>query len=326
MNRPTNPEIASALERVAELLEVQGANPYRAQAYRAAGAAVRRAEKALPDVLAERGPPGIQETLNVGPALASVIRELLETGRLALLDRLEGEVSPEDLFMTLPGMGEALARRAHTMLHLETLEDLEAAAHDGRLERLPGFGPRRALLVREAVAGRLAGSRRRWSHHASPERPDPSPPPSVELLLAIDSEYRRRAGAGELRRIRPRRFNPSNESWLPIWHTERDGWSFTAMFSNTARAHELGMTSTWVVIYFERDGHEGQATVVTASRGLMAGLRVVRGREKECEALYDARHQAAEREQAEREHADRERETALGPSAPPLGVQEELGI
>jgi DNA polymerase (family X) len=294
MDRPTNAEVASALERVSELLEAQGANPYRAQVYRAAGAAVRRCEPALSSVLAGQGPPGIQAALDTGPALASVIRELLQTGRLALLDRLEGEVSPEDLFMTISGMGEALARRAHTMLHLETLEDLEAAACDGRLERLPGFGPRRAQLVREAVAGRLAGSRRRWSPHASAERPDPSPPPPVGLLLAVEAEYRRRAVAGELRRIRPRRFNPTNEAWLPIWHTEREGWAFTALFSSTARAHELGMTSHWVIVYFEKDGHEGQATVVTSTRGLMAGLRVVRGREAECQAHYDAIHRAAE--------------------------------
>jgi len=315
MNRPTNPEVAVALERVSELLEAQGANPYRAQAYRAAGAAVRRCQQPLAGVLAEHGPPGLQEALSVGPALASVIRELLDTGRLALLDRLEGEVSPEDLFMTIPGMGEALARRAHTMLHLETLEDLEAAAHDGRLERLPGFGPRRALLVREAVAARLAGSRRRWGRHASADRPDPFPAPPVDLLLAIDAEYRRKAQAGELRRIRPRRFNPSGEAWLPIWHAEREGWAFTALFSNTARAHELGMTGTWVVIYFDKDGHEGQATVVTASRGLSAGLRVVRGREKECQAHYDALHRASEPGHA----------AALGPTAQRV-AQEEQGL
>lgn len=285
MDRPTNAEVAAALERASELLEAQGANPYRVQTYRAAGTTVRRCERPLSEVL---------ETLGMGPALGAVVREVLETGRLGFLDRLEGEVSPEDLFMTVPGMGEALARRAHTMLRLETLEDLEVAARDGRLEKLPGFGPRRALLVHDAVARRLAGSRRRWSGHPSPERPDPFPAPPVELLLAIESDYRHRAAAGDLQRIRPRRFNPTNEAYLPIWHTERDGWAFTAMFSNTARAHDLGMAGTWVSISFERDGYEGQATVLTASRGLLAGLRVVRGREAQCQAHYDAIHRAAE--------------------------------
>jgi len=293
MNRLTNPQVASALDRVAELLSAQGATPCRVQAYLATAGAVRGCGQELSTVLGERGPSGLLEPLGLGPASGLVIRELLETGRLALLDRLEGEVSPEDLFMTVHGMGEALARRAHTMLNLETLEDLAAAAHDGRLERLPGFGPKRARIVARAVAERLAGSRRRWSPHPSPERPDPCAPPPVELLLAIDSGYRHRAGNGALRRIRPRRFNPGKETWLPVWHGERGGWWFTAMFSNTGLAHEMGMTGTWVVIYFERDGHEGQATVVAAPRGPLAGMRVVRGREKECEAFHDANQLAA---------------------------------
>ncbi|HYV49558.1 MAG TPA: helix-hairpin-helix domain-containing protein [Myxococcaceae bacterium] len=311
MDRPTNAEVAAALERVSELLQAQGANPYRLEAYRAAGAAVRRSERPLGEVLAERGPAGLQETLSLGPALASVIRELVLTGRLTMLDRLEGEVAPEDLFMTVPGMGEALARRAHTMLRLETLEDLETAAREGRLEKLPGFGPRRALLVREAVGQRLAGSRRCWSG-----APDRSPPPPVELLLAIDGEYRRRAAAGELKTIRPRRFNPSHEAWLPIWHTERDGWAFTALLSSTDRPCDPRMINDPVVVFFERDGCEGQATVVTATRGLLAGLRVVRGREAQSQAHYDAVHRAAEPPHG----------APSGPSAPPLGGQEALAI
>jgi hypothetical protein len=108
----------------------------------------------------------------------------------------------------------------------------------------------------------------------------------VELLLATDGEYRRRAAAGELRKICPRRFNPTQEASLPIWHTERDGWAFTAMFTNA--------NASWVSIFFERDGYEGQATAVTAARGLLAGLRVVRGREASCQAHHDALHRAAE--------------------------------
>ena len=65
-------------------------------------------------------------------------------------------------------------------------------------------------------------------------------------------------------------------------HREKDGWSFTALYSNTARAHALGATRDWVVIYFERDGHEDQCTVVTERSGPLAGQRVVRGREAEC--------------------------------------------
>jgi len=91
----------------------------------------------------------------------------------------------------------------------------------------------------------------------------------------------------ELRKIAPKRFNPEGEAWLPIMHAEREGWNFTALFSNTARAHELGTTHDWVVIYYERDGYEDQATVVTAKSGPLKGKRVVRGRETECQRYYD---------------------------------------
>ena len=83
------------------------------------------------------------------------------------------------------------------------------------------------------------------------------------------------------RTIAPRRFNPGGASWLPVLHGERDGWSFTALYSNTARAHDLGRTRDWVVLYWEQDGHEDQCTVVTERTGPQSGRRVVRGREGE---------------------------------------------
>jgi hypothetical protein len=104
----------------------------------------------------------------------------------------------------------------------------------------------------------------------------------VATLLALDRAYREGARAGTLRRITPRRFNPERKAWLPVLHEEREGWSFTALFSNTARAHELGRTGDWVVLYAERDGDEQRFTVVTETSGPLAGRRVVRGREAEC--------------------------------------------
>lgn len=60
------------------------------------------------------------------------------------------------------------------------------------------------------------------------------------MLLDVDRAYR--AAAGALAKIAPKRFNPAGEAWLPILHTERGPWRFTALFSNTARAHSLGRT------------------------------------------------------------------------------------
>lgn len=119
--------------------------------------------------------------------------------------------------------------------------------------------------------------------------------PSVEVLLGIDQEYRDKAKAGVLRRIAPRRMNPEGHAWLPVLHTRYGPWRFTALFSNTERAHEMHRTYDWVVIYFSDDGgEEGQATVVTERRGALTGMRVVRGREPECGRYYRSSAEAAD--------------------------------
>ena len=107
------------------------------------------------------------------------------------------------------------------------------------------------------------------------------------MLLDVDRIYRERSACGQLHRIAPKRFNPDAKAWLPILHHEKDGWIFTAMFSNTALAHKLGRTNDWVVIYFHRDhGPEHQRTVVDETHGALVGRRVVRGREVECRKLH----------------------------------------
>ena len=106
--------------------------------------------------------------------------------------------------------------------------------------------------------------------------------PSVATLLAVDDRYRRLAAADKLPKIAPKRFNPEGRAWLPVMHTKSGDWHFTALFSNTARAHELGRTDDWVVIYYvDGDHEEGQNTVVTETHGPRQGQRVVRGRERE---------------------------------------------
>ena len=108
----------------------------------------------------------------------------------------------------------------------------------------------------------------------------------MSAILAIDACYREGAEADVLPRIAPRRFNEEGRAWLPILRSKRSGWSFTALYSNTARAHQFDRTHDWVVIHFERNDTAGQCTVVTEPRGLLRGKRVVRGRESECREHY----------------------------------------
>lgn len=289
-HRPSNSDVAAVLERVAELLQAQDANPFRTRAYRQAATAIRDTREPVHALLDQGGVEALERIPGVGRGIASALRELIRTRRLGLLERLEGEVSPEDLFARVPGIGETLAGRIHETLGIETLEDLELAAHDGRLQRVPGFGPRRVRAVRESTAAMLAPSvRRRARRVPAPQHPLPERfRPPVADLLSVDEQYRREAAAGRLKRIAPRRFNPRGQAWLPILHTERAGWHFTAMFSNTSTAHELGKTRDWVVLFHDHDGDEDQATVVTEFQGPLAGQRVVRGREVECQRFYKA--------------------------------------
>lgn len=272
-----NEHIAGRLEEAAHLLRDQGADPYRVTAYVRAAASVRSTHEAIDRIFRERGLDGLRELPRIGETLARAIRELIVHGRLPMLDRLRGEANAVALLASVPGIGRVLAERLHDELGLETLADLEAAAHDGRLDTIAGFGAKRLAGIRDSLAHRLGRVR-------MPMRTET--PPRVAELLDVDREYREKAAADQLPRIAPRRFNPMHESWLPILHTRRGPRRYTALFSNTARAHRAGKTRDWVVIYGDNGAGENRHTVITAAFGPLRGRRVVAGREDECEQFY----------------------------------------
>lgn len=283
-----NERIAHWLRQMAELLHAQQANPFRVGAYRRAAETVERLPDSLGEVLAREGREGLDALPGIGRGIAAAIAEILQTGRWAQLDRLRGSLDPAALFQTVPGVGPELAERIHEALGVETLEALEVASHDGRLDAVPGVGPRRAAAIRATLAEMLgrSGLRRR---EARDDAAQEGVEPPVGTLLDVDREYREKAAGGVLPMIAPRRFNPEGNAWLPVLHAHRGAWHVTALYSNTARAHELGRTHDWVVLYFHDDDHvERQRTVVTETRGGLQGRRVVRGREDECRAWYDA--------------------------------------
>lgn len=275
-----NQDIAGRLDEAAHLLAEQGANRFRVQAYRRAAAALRNLREPVAEIFARAGLEGLEEIPGVGPSIGHAIRELLLHGRLAMLDRLRGEHDPVALLRSVPGIGRTLADTLHDDMGIESLADLEAAAHDGRLETLAGLGPKRLAGIRDSLAHRLG--RVRGTRAASPG----PPAPPVSELLDVDEEYRRAAAAGTLKTIAPRRFNPAHEAWLPVLHTTRGASHYTALFSNTAHAHRLGQTRDWVVLYCDGNRGDEQWTVITARFGALKGRRIVRGREVECARYY----------------------------------------
>lgn len=283
MDNSFNDQVAQILRDCANLLRQQGANPFRVNAYFRAAQTLQSLSKDVRSILRDEDIDGLMQLPFIGRGLAASIAEIARTGRLSQLNRWRGAAEPEVLFQTVPGIGPSLAHAIHDSLHVDTLEALEVAAHDGRLVTVRGIGPRRIAAIRSNLATLLGGA---GTGHRILQKA-----PSVELLLDVDREYRDQVASDSLPKIAPKRFNPEGRAWLPILHTNRQDWHFTALFSNTARAHELHHTHDWVVLYFFDDDHrEGQQTVVTETHGPMKGERVVRGREAECLQLLHGRN------------------------------------
>ncbi|MGD8570429.1 MAG: helix-hairpin-helix domain-containing protein [Gammaproteobacteria bacterium] len=276
-----NHEIADKLREIADLLAEQQANPFRVNAYRRAATVIDELSIPLTTVIEDKGFQGLLDLPGIGEGIARSIYEYIATGRMSRLETLRAGHDPIALFEQVPGVGSKLAHQILDVLHIDTLEALEVAAHNGRLEKVPGFSEKKVEMIKLWLS-QVLGQRR----PGQPDRQKAAEPP-VALLLDIDRQYRDKAEANELPTIAPKRFNPSGKSWLPIMHVTKKDWHFTALFSNTARAHELGRSKDWVVIYFyDEQHHEGQHTVVTEGRGPLVGKRVVRGRESECRDHY----------------------------------------
>jgi putative hydrolase len=273
-----NQDVAARLDDVAALLTDQRANPFRVRAYRRAAATLGRLQQPVSTILDAEGIEGLERLPGVGEGLARAVADIVRLGYFPMLERLRGETDPVRLLASVPGIGQRLAMRLHEELAVETLADLEAAAHDGRLEDIAGFGQKRLSGIRDVLAYRLARVR--------PLSTAPAEAPPVSELLDVDREYREAAASDRLPKIAPRRFNPLRHKWLPILHTSRGLRHYTALFSNTARAHQLGKTHDWVVIYRDRGTPDGQWTVVTGAADRWRGGRIVRGREEECARHY----------------------------------------
>ena len=152
-----NPEIAAALDEVADLLELEQANPFRIRAYRNAARTVRGLGSEVAALLVQGGLPKLR---GIGEDLAGKIKTLAATGRLPLLDHLRRGTPAVALeLLKLPGLGP---RRVRTLCHeldIHNLEQLHRAVIDGRVRALPGFGPTIETNLAKALERPAAPSR-----------------------------------------------------------------------------------------------------------------------------------------------------------------------
>jgi DNA polymerase (family X) len=146
----TNAEIADRLEALAGLLDLSGARPYAPRAYRRAAETIRSTDAPIPDLVRTGR---VRDLRGIGPGIEARLRELVESGRLAELDELESEVSPELVALgRMLGFGPQLATEIGRTLDVRTADEFRAAATEGRLGQVPGIGPKTEAKILAALA------------------------------------------------------------------------------------------------------------------------------------------------------------------------------
>ncbi|MHB8257355.1 MAG: DNA polymerase/3'-5' exonuclease PolX, partial [Acidiferrobacterales bacterium] len=146
-----NADIAAVFNEIADILEIQGENPFRIRAYRNAARVVGELGKETSE-LANEG-MDLTELPGIGRDLAAKIREILDTGSCAVLKRLRKQVPVSvTQLMRLPGLGPKRVSALWHDLGIQTVEQLDRAARDRRLGELPGFGPKTEQRILETIA------------------------------------------------------------------------------------------------------------------------------------------------------------------------------
>jgi len=184
---------AHALSQIAAYLELSGANSFKSRAY--AGAARGLLALGADDLAPLLRAGELAHVRGLGPATLSVVRDLVETGESRYLEQLR-VATPEGLLemLDVPGLSPARIHQIHETLNISTLEELEAAALDGRLATLPKLGAKTAAKILQGIAAaRARGSLRRYPHAVLEARP---------LLAAVQGhpDVTHAELAGEIRR------------------------------------------------------------------------------------------------------------------------------
>lgn len=136
-----NTEIAEMFSRLAELLEIQGANPFRIRAYRKAAQTIEGLPHSVTSMLAEGS--DLSDLPGIGKDLAVKIQEIVETGHLSLLDQVSSQL-PGQLaeLAKIPTLGPKRVKMLYDTLGIKDLKGLAKAARAGKIRELHGFGPK----------------------------------------------------------------------------------------------------------------------------------------------------------------------------------------
>jgi DNA polymerase (family 10) len=154
-----NRDIAAIFSRLADLLEIEGANPFRVRAYRNAAQEIASHSRSMADLV--HAGEDLAQLPGIGKAIAEKVAVIVETGRLPQLAEVEARV-PAALadLMQVPGLGPKRVRALYRTLGVRDPADLERAVRAHRVRELPGFGERTEQLIAEGLA-RLSATERR---------------------------------------------------------------------------------------------------------------------------------------------------------------------
>ena len=158
-----NPDIARLFGQIADLLEIEGANPFRVRAYRNAARTIAD----LPDPLADRVREGadLTELAGIGADLAEKIATIVKKGSLPLHSQLVKKLSPGVLdLLRIPGLGPKRVKLLRDKLKVKSGPQLAKAIEAGKLGKLPGFGAKMIEKIRSGL-GRAESAERRWVLH-----------------------------------------------------------------------------------------------------------------------------------------------------------------
>ncbi len=153
MPQVDNRKIAKMFNEIADLLDIDGDNPFKVRAYRNAARTILGYPRQMADLVEE----GFDLTLlrGIGKELAKKITEIVQTGKLAYLEKLK-KTHPSQLeeLLKIPGLGPKRVRLLHELLHINSLADLEKALNEGKLEKVPGFGKKLIAKIENGIQTR----------------------------------------------------------------------------------------------------------------------------------------------------------------------------
>src|SRR5689334_10470550 len=156
---------AHTLQQIAAYLELKGESSFKVRAY--AGAAQAIMAVGADDLGPKLKSGELAGVRGLGPATLAVVQDLVDSGESRYLEQLR-QATPEGLveMLDIPGLSPSRIHQIHEALNISTVEELEAAAADGRLAKVPKIGPKTAAKILKGIADARERGSLRLYHHA----------------------------------------------------------------------------------------------------------------------------------------------------------------